>query len=54
VVEEDSDYDEDCGWKYSYTLYDRFEWDEIKRKRNAAWCNYSGMPSPTAYAEKKS
>jgi hypothetical protein len=54
VVEEDSDYDDDCGWKYSYTLYDRYEWGEIKRKREASWCNYSGMPSPTAYAEKKS
>jgi hypothetical protein len=54
VVEEDSDYDDDCGWKYSYTLYDCHEWAEIKRKREAAWCNYSGMPSPAAYAEKKS
>jgi hypothetical protein len=54
VVEEDSDYDDDYGWKYSYTLYDCHEWAEIKRKREAAWCNYSGMPSPTAYAEKKS
>lgn len=54
IVEEDSDYDEDCGWKYSYTIYDHFEWEAIRRKREAAWCNYSGMPSPTAYAEKKS
>lgn len=54
IVEEDSDFDDDCGWKYSYTIYDTFEWEVIRRKREASWCNYSGMPSPTAYAEKKS
>jgi hypothetical protein len=54
VVEEDSEYDDDCGWKYSYTLYDSHEWIDIKRKREASWCNYSGMPSPSAYAEKPS
>lgn len=33
VVEEDSDYDEDCGWKYSYILYDRMEWNTIQKNR---------------------
>jgi hypothetical protein len=33
VVEEDSDYDDDCGWKYSYVLYDRMEWDMIQKNR---------------------
>jgi len=33
IVEEDSDYDDDCGWKYSYTLYDRFEWERIQKER---------------------
>lgn len=36
VVEEDSfDHDEDCGWKYSYTIYDTFEWEAIRRRREA-------------------
>lgn len=54
IAEEDSDLDDDCGWKYSYAIYDTFEWETIRSKREAAWCNYSGMPSPAAYAEKKS
>jgi hypothetical protein len=33
VVEEDSDYDDDCGWKYSYVLYDREEWLNIQNYR---------------------
>ena len=33
VVEEDSDDDDDCGWKYSYVLYDRMEWDTIQKNR---------------------
>ena len=33
VVEEDSDYDDDCGWKYSYVLCDRMEWDTIQKNR---------------------
>lgn len=53
-VEEDSDHDDDCGWQYSYIIHDTYEWEAIRRKREAAWCNYSGMPSPAAYAEKKS
>jgi len=33
VVVEDDDYDDDCGWKYSYTLYDKWEWDQIQERR---------------------
>jgi nicotinic acid mononucleotide adenylyltransferase len=54
VVSVAEDYDEDCGWIYSYTLYDHSEWDIIKRKRQSEWCSYSGMASPVAYIEKKS
>jgi hypothetical protein len=51
VVEEDSDYDDQSKcWKYSYVLYDLFEWEKIKRKRETSWCYYSGMPNPTSYA----
>jgi hypothetical protein len=32
MVSEDSDYDEDCGWKYSYVLYDIHEWEAMKKK----------------------
>lgn len=28
VVVEDDYYDDDCGWKYSYTLYEKWEWDQ--------------------------
>jgi hypothetical protein len=27
VVVEDDYEDDDCGWKYSYTLYEKWEWD---------------------------
>lgn len=33
VVVEDDLYDDDCGWKYSYTLYEKFEWDQIQQQR---------------------
>jgi len=33
VVVEDDIYDDDCGWKYSYTLYEKWEWDQIQEKR---------------------
>ena len=33
VVEEESDYDDDCGWKYSYVLYDSLEWNMIQLER---------------------
>lgn len=33
VIEEDSDYDEDCGWKYSYTIYDTFELSSVYTNR---------------------
>ena len=33
VVVEDDIYDDDCGWKYSYTLYEKWEWELRKAKR---------------------
>jgi len=33
VVVEDDIYDDDCGWKYSYTLYEKYEWEQIQKKR---------------------
>jgi len=33
VVAEDDIYDDDCGWKYSYTLYEKWEWDQIQERR---------------------
>jgi hypothetical protein len=33
VVVEDDIYDDDCGWKYSYTLYEKWEWDQIQERR---------------------
>lgn len=33
VVVEEDDYDDDCGWKYSYTLYEKWEWDQMEKDR---------------------
>lgn len=49
VVEENSDFDDDCGWKYSYHLYSKIEWDILNNKKESLWCHYSGMPSPESY-----
>lgn len=32
VIEED-DFDDDCGWKYSYTLYEKYEWERMQKDR---------------------
>ena len=33
--------------------FEKIRWKPFQ-VREAAWCNYSGMPSPAAYTDKKS
>jgi hypothetical protein len=32
-VTQDDIYDDDCGWKYYYTIYERYEWEQLQHKR---------------------
>ena len=53
IAVEFDDYDEDCGWLYSYDLYSKEEWDKKEAEKTASWCHYSGMPNPSAYENIK-
>ncbi len=33
VIVEHDDHDEDTGWRYSYMIYDHYEWDQIQKRK---------------------